>query len=400
MPESSPLTATKVSKLPQSNTTKTLLIRGLSVLLLLVVFLVNIELLGSAVHLVGKNKLEALMQAIDNPFVGLFIGLLSSAILQSSSAVTSMTVAFVASGILPMQNAIPVVMGANIGTTITSILVAFGHITSKKEFKRAISAALTHNFFNIFSTILLLPLEYLTESLGRLATFVAHTLYSSYGFSKITLFDRTILPISQYILLWTEGYTAWLIIGSVICLMLSIRGFTKLSRQFFTQDEEKFQSFLFGTPQKSLFWGIVVTAAIRSSSATTSLIVPLVAANRVTLQNAFCFIMGANVGTTITALLAAFSKSEQALSIALVHLLFNLFGVLLFLPFPFLRNLVIKAAKFLGKLAFENRIVGFAYLLLTFFVFPFLLILATKKELPKPKNQGFLHSKVAQWRKK
>jgi sodium-dependent phosphate cotransporter len=107
--------------------------------------------------------------------------------------------------------------------------------------------------------------------------------------------------------------------------------------------------------------------------------------------------MGANVGTTITALLAAFSKSEQALSIALVHLLFNLFGVLLFFPFPFLRNLVIEAAKFLGKLAYENRIIGFIYLLLMFFVLPFLLILATKKELPKPTNQSFLHSKVAKW---
>jgi sodium-dependent phosphate cotransporter len=232
MPDSSSLSANQAKQLASPHTTKTLIIRSLSVLLLLVVFLVNIELLGSAVHLVGKDKLEALMEAIDNPFVGLFIGLLSSAILQSSSAITSLTVAFVASGILPIHNAIPVVMGANVGTTITSILVAFGHITSKKEFKRAISAALTHNFFNIFSTVLLLPLEYLTEGLGKLSTFLAHNLYNSYGLSKIAIFDLTILPISQYILVWAEGYVEWLIVASIVCLMVSIRGFTKLSRQF------------------------------------------------------------------------------------------------------------------------------------------------------------------------
>jgi sodium-dependent phosphate cotransporter len=88
--------------------------------------------------------------------------------------------------------------------------------------------------------------------------------------------------------------------------------------------------------------------------------------------------MGANIGTTITALLAALSKSEVALSIALVHLLFNVFGVIVFFPFPYLRNLLIWFAKFLGKWSFEYRLIGFIYLLFIFFLLPFLLILLTK----------------------
>ncbi len=348
------------------------------IILFIFVFLVAIELLGESMQLISKDNFQHHLSAINNPFVGLFIGLLIAALLQSSSAVTSLTVAFVASGTLSLANAIPVVMGANVGTTITCIIVALGHITSKKEFKRAIAAALTHNLFNIFIALILFPLEYVSHILSKTASFLAHVLTFKLNLGHINLLDLSILPIAK----WLAGlatYSLFLPIGlAIVLILISIRAFSKISQQLISPTESKLESLIFGTPLKALVSGTLITAAIRSSSVTTSLVIPLAAANRLTVLNAFCFIMGANIGTTVTALLAALSKSEIALSIALVHLLFNLFGVILFFPLPFMRNIVIWCAKKLGTWSFEYRLIGFIYLLLIFFLLPFLLILLTK----------------------
>lgn len=84
--------------------------------------------------------------------------------------------------------------------------------------------------------------------------------------------------------------------------------------------------------------------------------------------------MGANIGTTITAFIAALFKTEAALSLAIVHLVFNLVGVLLFLPIKNLRNLPVKLANMLGTYTFSHRLVGLAYIVLIFFLLPLLLI--------------------------
>jgi sodium-dependent phosphate cotransporter len=102
--------------------------------------------------------------------------------------------------------------------------------------------------------------------------------------------------------------------------------------------------------------------------------VPLVATKKVSLEKAFPFLMGANIGTTVTALLAAISKSEAALDIALVHFIFNIIGCMIFFPFPVFRNLPILVAKQLGEATVKYRMVGFGYIIVTFFLIPFLLI--------------------------
>jgi sodium-dependent phosphate cotransporter len=127
-------------------------------------------------------------------------------------------------------------------------------------------------------------------------------------------------------------------------------------------------------------YGIFFTAAIQSSTVTTSLIVPAVANRKVSLVKAFPFIIGANIGTTITAAIAAIYKTDAAISLAIVHFLFNLLGAIIFLPFPGIRNIPVKIATYLGKESTKSRIVGFAYILLTFFIIPFLLIYFNKDE--------------------
>ena len=130
-------------------------------LLAFVLFMFSIDLLTMSMVKLNNNLAEELFQATNNPFVGLFVGLLITALVQSSSMVTSMIVAVVASGNLTLTQAVPLVMGANIGTTLTSTLVAFSYIMKKGEFKRALTAGVVHDIFNILTVMILFPLKHL-----------------------------------------------------------------------------------------------------------------------------------------------------------------------------------------------------------------------------------------------
>ncbi len=134
-------------------------LRILTVLGLLYVFLLSITMMGSAFKLFGKGFAEALIRGCTNPFAGLFIGVLATGLIQSSSTTTSLVVGFVGGGVLPLQFAVPLIMGANIGTTITNLLVSFGFVTRREDFRRAFAGATVHDFFNICSVIVLFPLE-------------------------------------------------------------------------------------------------------------------------------------------------------------------------------------------------------------------------------------------------
>jgi len=105
---------------------------------------------------------ENLIASVSNPIMGLLIGILTTSIVQSSSTTTSIVVGLVASNILGADSiriAIPIIMGANIGTTITNTIVSLGHISRTDEFKRAYGCAIVHDIFNIIVVAILLPLE-------------------------------------------------------------------------------------------------------------------------------------------------------------------------------------------------------------------------------------------------
>jgi sodium-dependent phosphate cotransporter len=144
--------------------------------------------------------------------------------------------------------------------------------------------------------------------------------------------------------------------------------------------QEQFQNIVFKNPGRAFGWGLLMTAIVQSSSLTTSLIVPLVATDKVRLERAFNFLMGANIGTTITAILAALFRSEAAMSLAIAHFLFNLATVLIYVFIPIIGKLPLYFAEKLGYLMFRYRIAAFAYITLVFFVIPFTLIYFSKSE--------------------
>ncbi len=346
------------------------------VLVALLIFLFGLELMLSSLEHLGKSAAETIILATSNPFTALFIGLLITAIIQSSTATTSMTVALVASGSLTLESAVPIIMGANVGTTITSTIVSLGFLPRKKEFRRAVAAGTYHDFFNILTVFILFPLEYYFQFLSRLSQSIA-----------TAFFNQPVGPVKGFSMLGggLGAITDWMVnsIGNGFVLIILSLGILFGSILFFRKvltnllgfgSPETFQRFFFQSPLKSFSWGVLTTAAIRSSSVTTSLVVPLVAKKVVKLRSAVPFILGANIGTTISAFLAAMVNSNTAISIAIAHFLFNFIGVLIFYPIPGLREIPIQLALGLGRLTLKYRLAGLLYLLLMFFFIPFSLI--------------------------
>ncbi len=356
-------------------------IKGItSILLAIFGFFVSIHLLGLSFQVIGNGFSEFFDMAFANPAIGLFIGLLGTAILQSSSTTTSMAVAAVAAGSVSLENAIPVVMGANIGTTLTSTIVSMSYMTKTAEFRKAVSAGTVHDIFNVLTCVLLFPLELRYGLLSRLSTGIASMVHTPTAVdtlpSKLSIYHW--LDIGGNLLInWFGPFV--LLIASVVLLFYIVKKISNiLYDKLIGNAQSKFESIAFQNTFKSFGWGFLLTSVIQSSSLTTSLIVPLAATGKVKLKRAFQFIMGANLGTTITALLAALFKSEAAISLAIAHFLFNSIGVLIFLTIPLFSRIPLYLSDKLGAISLKYKVTAFAYILVVFFLLPFTLIYFSK----------------------
>jgi len=366
----------------------------LSVFALLYVFLVSIKLMSTSVNLFGKDFAESLVKSCSNPFVGLFIGILATSIVQSSSTTTSLMVGLVGSGVLPLEFAIPMVMGANIGTTITNILVSLTFVTRKEDFRRAFAGATVHDFFNLFSVALFFPLEIKFHFIQKAALRLTKV-FEGIGGIKFTSPLKTIIsPVInnlKHLLLDTFSMsdkvagTAMLLIAIVV-LIISLIYLVKTMRSLVIgQAEVVIDKYLFRNDFAALFLGIILTVAVQSSSVTTSLIVPLVGAGILSLERAHPFTMGANIGTTCTALLASLATvtvmngqvvNTAGVTTAFAHLIFNLCGVAVFYP---LRHFPLVCARKFANVAAESKRWAVIFVLGVFFLVPLLVIIITNK---------------------
>ena len=168
-------------------------------------FIFSIQLMGLAFTTLGHQTAQSIIEVTSNPFIGLFIGLLITALLQSSSTTTSLVVAAVASNSIPLQHAVPIVMGANVGTTITSTIVSLGYITNTNEFRKAISAGTVHDIFNILVVLILFPLEVNYQLLTKISTSISGLIKSSDSLSGSFFnggFLKLLDPIGNRLLEW------------------------------------------------------------------------------------------------------------------------------------------------------------------------------------------------------
>ncbi|WP_252109716.1 MULTISPECIES: Na/Pi symporter [unclassified Halomonas] len=358
-------------------------------LVLLVYFLIcAVSIVGDGFKLATGDHAERLFEFATNPFVGLMVGIVATALIQSSSTVTSVIVGMVAGG-LPVAVAVPMVMGANIGTTVTNTLVSLGHVNDKNEFRRAFAAATVHDFFNLLAVVILLPIEILFHPLERMAGAVAGAFYSDADLSldNVNIVGQLTSPVTDTAgqlvssLPAVAGGIALIVIG-VALIFLSIRYIGKLLKTLMVGRARQIMLSAIGRgPFTGVASGALVTMLVQSSSTTTSLMVPMAGSGAFTLRQIYPFTIGSNIGTTMTALLAATAISGAtallALEIALVHLLFNLCAVLIIGGLPFLRLLPVKGAQWLGRVAAERKALAAGWVLGVFIALPAMLIAVT-----------------------
>lgn len=255
----------------------------------LVVFLFGLRLMSKALFTIAGSRLQTwLMTLTKTPLRGTLAGTFLTMLIQSSSAATVLVVAAVNAGLISLKQALSLIAGANVGTTITTQIIAF-------ELYQLVLPALLLG-------LLLLPLAS-TRAIGR----------SLIGLALLFL---GLQLMNQHLVVFLE-------IPAVRSLLLAC------SR----------------SPYLGIAVGVVVTALVQSSSAVTAVTIALASAQGLDLSAAIGIALGSNIGTCVTSIIAAYASNRPARQAALAHLLFNVIGVVAVLPFydPFL-NLVADTA--------------------------------------------------------
>jgi sodium-dependent phosphate cotransporter len=248
-----------------------------------------------------------------------------------------------------------------------------GHITRREELQRAFAAATVHDFFNLFTVIFLFPLEVTTHVLERSATFLANTFAGMGGMTLVSPLKYSVEPVVRLIQQSVQSPVVMLII-SLVMLFVALTFLVRIIKSLImTKAEVLLDRFLFKTAAISFMLGLAFTAIIQSSSVTTSLIVPLVGAGLLTVSRIYPYALGANIGTTVTCIMASFVTGNlAAVTLAFSHLLFNILGVAIM--YFVLRPIPIWLSKRLGAVVAHRRWLAFVYVLVAFFVIPLLLI--------------------------
>lgn len=334
-------------------------LQWLAVVGLVYLLICAVSLIGTGFKTATGDQAKELFAFATNPFAGLVVGTVATALIQSSSTVTSIIVGLVAGG-LPVSVAVPMVMGANIGTSITNTIVSLGHVREKKEFARAFSAATVHDFFNLLSVVIFLPLEMAFGLLEKIGKVLAAPFYNGadasmdgFNFVKAATSPVTDAISGPILSLGNVMGGVLLIIVGIAMIFLAINYIGKLLKRLMVGKAREIMHTAIGRgPIAGIASGTIVTCLVQSSSTTTSLMVPLAGSGAFGLKQIYPFTLGANIGTCLTALLAATAvtgNSEAALQIAFIHLTYNVLGVLIIYGLPFLRYLPVRAAEWLGE---------------------------------------------------
>ncbi|HSG98506.1 MAG TPA: Na/Pi symporter, partial [candidate division Zixibacteria bacterium] len=227
----------------------------------------------------------------------------------------------------------------------------------------------------------LLPLQITTHFLSRASEWLANAFQSVGGLKFGSPLKTATKPVVKWTLgaidsiTWIpDGAVAWIGVAlAIIVMLLSLRQLVVLLRSIVLGKVELFfQRYLFGNQAYAFILGIALTILVQSSSITTSVIVPLVGAGILTVVQIYPYTLGANIGTTTTALLASLvTTNVVAVAVAFSHLLFNICGILVFWP---LKRVPLWLADQLSALALKSKILPILYILIVFFALPGALI--------------------------
>ncbi|WP_444999936.1 Na/Pi symporter [Halomonas mongoliensis] len=369
-------------------------LRGIYAGLCLYLFLAALNVLGSGLGTFGgaSDMLTRAFAYGENPFIALMAGVLVTMVVQSSSFTSALIVTLVASGEMTLGTAVFAIMGANIGTAVTGVIVALANVRIKRNFRRSFTAAMMHDFFNILTVLIVFPLEWFTGMFheagrgifSRLAGWLAELI----GLEEVARPNSPIKVITAPIVdsanwigaalmpspaaagLLTAGIGLALMFTALVFMVQNLRG--ALLRHM----DGLFRTYFFRTDARAYGVGVVSTVLVQSSSITSSLMVPLAGAGVVRLRRVLPFMMGANLGTTVTSVLAATANPiAAAMTVALFHVIFNLTGTLVWWP---LRVIPLRIATWYGRLAGKQIRYAFLFLIGVFLVVPLVGITITE----------------------
>jgi sodium-dependent phosphate cotransporter len=362
-------------------------VRALLVVGLLYAFLIGVKLLEGGIKGLGKDFTDTLFQGVSNPLAGLFVGVLATVLVQSSSVTTSTIVGLVGTGLVSVEHAVPMIMGANIGTTVTNTIVSLAHMRHSEEFRRAFTAATMHDFFNIIVVAVLLPLEVITNVLSKTAARITEAIAGDIGGGK---FDSPIKGAVNWGAQQVENLFGWIdnekaaavvfLIVGIALIFITLTFITKNMRVLVADRiERSLNAALAKSGTVGIIVGMLVTVAVQSSSITTSILIPLVASGILLVRNAYPITLGANIGTTVTALIAALGIGEiNGLTIAVTHTIFNTVGILLVYPWPKIRYIPVTLAEKLADVALGRKSIALGYTLVMFVAIPLIGILVLR----------------------
>jgi len=406
-----------------------------AVFLCLYFFLVGLDLLGSGAKVMGGCTAGELFGEDTNPVAGLMVGILATVFLQSSSTTTSIVVSLVGAGSISVNQGIYMVMGSNIGTSVTNTLVAMGQMGDGDQLERAFAGATVHDMFNFLSVGVFFPIELVTGYLNRLTGACVKNFATRDGDKWVGPIKKIIGPLTNKVII-ANKYVIKAVAKGGSCSefypiqcedpdsptkstcsqvgLIACDKATDACPAFFQADATRrddqisgisvfilglvvlficlfamvavLQKMMLGASTRIIYKatningylailvGTGVTMIIQSSSITTSTLTPLVGLGVLPLEAMFPLTIGANIGTTLTALLAALLSTTSAVQVALAHLFFNISGLLVWYPVPFMRKVPLNAARNLGKSTRIWRGFPILYILVAFLFIPFTIL--------------------------
>ena len=257
--------------------------------------------------------------------------------------------------------------------------------------RRAFAAAVVHDWFNLLSIVIFLPLEVAFGLLERLSSALVGAVEAlgSLDAKGLDVLDSVVEPVSGlFHVMVTPLPDLWagialIVIGMATILLAIARLGTSLKTVMVGRASQIMHTAIARGPISAIFSGTVATVLVQSSSTTTSLMVPLAGSGGFRLREVYPFTLGANIGTAITAILAATVVTDgnqtAALQIALAHFLYNLLGVAVIYGLPWLGGLPLMGAQWLADLGSRRKGLAIAYILSAFFIIPGILAFATVK---------------------
>jgi len=369
-------------------------LHGLYAGICLYLFLSAINIMGAGLGVFGRSSdwMERVFAHGENPFIALLGAVLVTVLVQSSSFTTALIITLVAAGQLGLHAAVFAIMGANIGTAVTGVIVALGSIHIRRQFRRAFTAALLHDFFNLLTVAVLFPLEWISsmfDEQGRgLLMRWAMRLSELMGLEAEVSPRNPIKIITQPMVdsfMWVGGMVTptdvahgitVAAMGLLLMFIALVFMVKNLKGALVKRLEGLFRTVLFRNDGTSYVVGVISTVLVQASTITTAIIVPLAGAGIIPLKRVFAFMLGANLGTTVTGVIAATAHPvAAAVTVALFHVTFNLVGTAIWYP---LQSVPVGAARWYGRLASKSKRYAFLFLFLVFLIIPLVGVILTE----------------------